>query len=181
MPVARGPQINARSAVVVGLTGVVIALLLGGFVIWLASQSSDVEIFGSRDFNAGDIGAISREIDDRGPILYSDVGSRRERDIILQHLGDDEEEGWLAFAARRPEDPRDCFFTWDPEAGDFFLTSDTDTVCDDVRVDAMGTGLVAYTVEIRDGDIRVLLNEATDTDTENDTDEDTDTDEEETG
>lgn len=164
MPVARGPQINARSAVLVGLTGVVIAALLGGFVIWLASQSSDVEIFGSSDFNAGKIGRISDEIDDRGPILYSDVGSRRERDIILQHLGDDDEEGWLAFAARRPEDPRDCFFQWDPATEEFFLTSDTDTVCEDVRVDAAGSGLVAYEVEIRDGDIRVLLNEATDGD-----------------
>lgn len=171
MPVARGPQINARSAVLVGFTGVVIALLLGGFVIWLASQSSDVEIFGSRDFDAGRTGAISAEIADRGPILYSDVGSSGERDIILQHLGDDPETGWLAFLARRIEDPRDCFFMWDATEGDFFLTSNTDTECDDVRVDAAGTGLVAYEVEIRDGDIRVLLNEEIDAETDEGTDE----------
>ena len=44
MPVARGPQMNARSAVLVGLTGVMIALVLGGGVLFLANQGGDVEI-----------------------------------------------------------------------------------------------------------------------------------------
>ena len=44
MPVARGPQMNARSAVLVGFTGVAIAIVLGGGVLFLASQGGDVEI-----------------------------------------------------------------------------------------------------------------------------------------
>ena len=37
---------------------------------------------GDSDFDAGRIGRISEEIDDRGPILYSDVAGR-SRDLIL--------------------------------------------------------------------------------------------------
>ena len=163
MPVARGPQINTRSALLVGATAVVVALLLGGMVIWLASTGDQVDIaLGDTDFDAGSITAISQEIDDRGPILYSDVGSGGSRDIILQHLGSDPEEGWLAFAARRTGDPRDCFLRWDADAAVFDLVSTTDTVCEPVSVDEAGTGLEQYRVEIREGTIRVLLNEEPD-------------------
>ena len=158
MPVARGPQINARSAVLVGLTGVVVALLLGGLVIWLAASSDTVDVrLGDRDFDAGHVGAISAAIN--GPILYSDVGTRRSRDIVVQHLGTDVETGWLAFAARRAEDQRDCFLQWQPDNREFRLTSATDTVCDDVTVDEAGTGLQHYVTEVRDGRIHVLLND----------------------
>ena len=81
MPVARGPQMNARSAILVGITGVMIAVVLGGGVLFLANQSENVELqLGDTDFDAGQIGRISEEIDDRGPILYSDVAGR-SRDI----------------------------------------------------------------------------------------------------
>lgn len=175
MPVARGPQINTRSALLVGATGVVVALLLGGMVVWLASTSDQVDIaLGDTDFDAGSITAISREIDDRGPILYSDVGSGGSRDIILQHLGSDPEEGWLAFSARRTEDPRDCFLQWDGDAAEFVLTSTTDTACEPVTVDEAGTGLEQYRVEIRDGTIHVLLNERPDEEPEEELEEEPD-------
>ena len=161
MPVARGPQINARNAVVIGLTAVVIAALLGAMALWAASQGTTEIVIGDRDFNAGKVGAISREIRDRGPILYSDAGSSGQRDIIVTHIGADPEQGWLAFAARRATDPRDCYFSWDLSAGEFFLTSaeGSSTTCDEVTTDAAGTGLLQYRVEVRDGQIHVLLNE----------------------
>lgn len=161
MPVARGPQINARNALLIGFTAVVIAVLLGAMVWFATSQGTTEILLGDRDFNAGRVEAISREIRDRGPILYSDVGSGGQRDIIVAHRGTDLEQGWLAFAARRAEDPRDCFFAWNPEAGEFYLTSavGSSTICDEVTVDAAGTGLFQYRVEVRDGNIHVLLNE----------------------
>ena len=152
---------NARNALLIGFTAVVIAGLLFGMV-WLASsQGNPAIVLGDRDFNAGKTGAISREIQDRGPILYSDVGSSRRRDIIVTHLGADPEQGWLAFAARRADDPRDCFFAWDADAEEFFLTTaaGSSTTCDEVTVDAAGTGLLQYEVEVRDGNIHVLLNQ----------------------
>ena len=165
MPVARGPQINARSAVLVGLTGVAIAVVLGGGVLFLASRGGDVEIqLGDSDFDAGQIGRISEEIDDRGPILYSDVAGR-SRDLILQHLGDDPEAGWLAFNARPLGEPRDCFFQWDEDEQRFDLITVVDDVtCADITMDERGnlsTGELVYTypVTIDDGNnVRADLN-----------------------
>ena len=166
MPVARGPQMNARSAVLVGLTGVMIALVLGGGVLFLASQGGDVEIqLGDTDFDAGQIGRISEEIDDRGPILYSDVAGR-SRDIILQHLGDDPEAGWFAFDARPIGEPRDCFFEWNEAADRFELVTaeGSDAECADVTMDERGnlsTGGVidTYPVTIDDDkNVRVDIN-----------------------
>ena len=174
MPVARGPQMNARSAVLVGLTGVMIAVVLGGGVLFLANQGGDVEIrLGDTDFNAGQIGRISEEIDDRGPILYSDVAGR-SRDIILQHLGDDPEAGWFAFNARPAGEPRDCFFQWNEPAGRFDLNTaeSSDAVCADVTMDERGnlsTGelILTYPVTVDDdNNVRVDINADAETDRE---------------
>ncbi len=159
MPVARGPQINARSAVLVGLTGVIIALLLGAMVLWVTNSSDTVELnLGDRFFDAGFIGRQSEEIAARGPLLYSDVGGG-QRDLFIQHIGDDPEVGWLAFSARRVGDPRDCSAVWDPERRVFDLVSSTDRVCDQVTFSELGCGLFRYPVEVIDGKVTVFLNE----------------------
>lgn len=165
MPVARGPQMNARSAVLVGFTGVMIALVLGVGVMWLAGSGGDVEVqLGDTDFDAGQIGRISKEIDDRGPILYSDVAGR-SRDIILQHLGANPETGWLALAARPLGEPRNCFFHWDPDTARFDLIADSEDVeCAAITMDAEGnlsTGemVLSYPVAIDDkNNVRVDIN-----------------------
>ncbi len=166
MPVARGPQITARNVLLIGFTAVVIAALLF-FMVWLATSQGNTEIvLGDRDFNAGRVEAMAREIRERGPILYSDVGSNRQRDIIVAHHGTDPEQGWSVFAARRADDPRDCFFAWESETREFSLTSaaGSDVTCDEVAADAVGTGLLQYGIEIRDGNIHVLLNDDSDAD-----------------
>ncbi len=165
MPVARSPQINARSAILVGFTGVMIALVLGVGVVWLARSSGDVEIqLGDRDFDAGKTGRISEEIDDRGPILYSDVAGR-SRDLILQHLGHIPDEGWLAFDARPVGEPRDCFFQWDADSDRFDLVTVSDDIeCTDITMDGSGilsTGeaIQSYPVTIDDdNNVRVDIN-----------------------
>ena len=137
----------------VGLAGVVVALGLVGAVLLLTRTGTDIEIrLGDRDFRDMEIGRISTEIDDRGPILFGDVADG-SRDIILQHLGNDPETGWLAFEARRPGQSRDCFFRWRPEPADFVNTCDPDDI-----VDAAGTGLRHYEVAVVDGDVRVDIN-----------------------
>ncbi|MDW3220823.1 MAG: hypothetical protein R8F63_19645 [Acidimicrobiales bacterium] len=160
MPVARGPQINARSAILVGLTGVIIALVLGGMVLWVARSSGDVQIqLGDAQFDAGFTTRQAEEIDARGPILYADAGSSGQRDLYVQHVGDDPDVGWLAFSARRVGDPRDCSVVWDPATATFSMVSSTDRVCDDVTFDELGCGLVRYPVEVIDDKVIVFLNE----------------------
>jgi hypothetical protein len=153
MPVARGPRINTRSALLVGFTSVVIAVLLVVAVIWLANSSSKVEVnLGDSDFRDLDAQRISAEIAERGPILFSDVAGG-DRDIILQHLGSDPGAGWIAFDARRAGDRRDCFFRWQPESSTFANTCDESDV-----VDASGTGLTQYPVIVEAGEVRVDSN-----------------------
>ena len=160
MPVARGPQINARSALLVGMTGVAIALLLGAMVVWVAGRGGTVQVqLGDTEFDAGFIGRQSEEIDARGPILYADAGSGGDRDLIVQHIGDDPELGWLAFSARRVGDPRDCFAEWDQTSQTFSLVSTTDQVCDNVSFTDVGCGLFQYPAEIIDGKVIVFLNQ----------------------
>ena len=153
MPVSRGARPNLRSVIMVGLAGVVVALGLAGAVLLLTRGGTDVEIrLGDRDFRAMETGRISAEIADRGPILFGDVADG-SLDIILQHLGEDPESGWLAFEARRPGQSRDCFFAWGAEHADFVNTCDPDDT-----VDAAGTGLRHFDVAVVDGDVRVDIN-----------------------
>ena len=153
MPVARSTRPSLRSVVVVGLAGVAVGLGLFLGVMLLARGGGDVEIrLGDRDFRDMETGRISAEIADRGPILFGDVADG-ELDIILQHLGDDPDTGWLAFEARRAGQSRDCFFRWRPAEAEFVNTCDPDDV-----VDAAGTGLRHFDVAVVDGDVRVDVN-----------------------
>ncbi len=153
MPVSSGPRPSLRAAVMVGLAGVVVALGLVGAVLLLTRTGTGVEIrLGDRDFRDMEIGRISTEIDDRGPILFGDVADG-SLDIILQHIGDDPETGWFAFEARRAGQSRDCFFRWRPDQADFVNTCDPDDI-----VDATGTGVRQFEVAVVDGDVRVDIN-----------------------
>lgn len=157
MPVARGPQINTRSALVVGVTGVLVAVLLVAFVLWLAGPGGKVEIrLGDRDFDAGRAERMATQIAEGGPLLFSDVAGGSD-DIIVSHIGDDPATGWFAFDARRADDPRDCFFTWSPDEGVLVDSCDpTDTVGPDgddllhhpVTVDDEGRVHVDVTVDL---------------------------------
>ena len=153
MPVARRSRPSLRSAVLVGFAGVVTALGLAVGVLWLARSGGDVEIrLGDQDFRDLDTDRISAEIADRGPILFGDVADG-DLDIILQHLGDDPDRGWLAFEARRPGQSRDCFFEWQPDEAVFVSTCDPDDT-----VGADGRGLRPFDVKVVDGDVRIDIN-----------------------
>lgn len=150
MPVAKGPRLTSRNALFAGLGAVAVAIGLLLLVLWIAGEGGNVEVrIGDDVFNAGDVERISAEIDERGPILYSDVAGG-SRDIILQHVGDDPESGWLAFDAREPGSPRDCFLRWEPADRTFRATCDESVVFDE-----RGTGLPQYPVTVEDGEVVV--------------------------
>jgi hypothetical protein len=56
---------------------------------------------GSETFADQDADDAAETVAEDGPILYADTAGG-DRDIYVQHLGDDPEEGWIAFAARPP-------------------------------------------------------------------------------
>ena len=144
-PVAPRKERNPRT-VALGLMGVVvgIVLLLVVFVYAIPSltESGDVKVkLGTDTFDAGLSDKRAETIRRGGPLLFSDVASG-QNDIYLQHLGDDDATGWLAFDARRPGTTRDCTLKWDGDAGQF-----TDP-CDGTVVAADGTGLKQYQVVV---------------------------------
>lgn len=147
MPVQESRRRTSRSLVlaVAGVT-VGIMLVLGLFVVAIPSltESGTIEVqLGSDTYDAG--GAVSRSanIRDGGPLLFSDVSSGN-RDIYLQHVGDDIEKGWYAFDARRVGQSRNCTLVWRSAESDFL------DPCDDTVVPADGTGLPNYPVTITD-------------------------------
>ena len=79
-----------------------------------ARNSPDLGL-GDQTFRAADAERLAEEIADRGPIFYGDVSGRKDRDIILQHLGDDPDEGWYAFLAAPVDKGRDCTWQWQPD------------------------------------------------------------------
>jgi hypothetical protein len=144
---------NPRAMVIAvsGLVlGLVLVLALFIFAIPSLTESGKVEVqLGPERFDAGPADDRANEIAERGPILLPDVAGN-DRDVYLQHLGDDPSTDWLVFDARRPDTTRDCTLEW-IEADHSFVDP-----CDDSRVTESGDGLMHYSVEVTDED-RVVI------------------------
>ncbi len=147
----------ARQAIWLGLAAVLAVVA----VIFLVSRVTDLAERGEVTINIGDstfqVGNVERLADDlaaQGPLLIPDVAGG-DRDIILNHVGDDDRDGWFAFGVRAIDQPRDCFVTWDPDAEVF---ADN---CTEATYPPDGDGLLQYPVTIDgDGNLSVDLNYA---------------------
>lgn len=124
--------------------GIVLVLVLFVFAIPSLTESGTVEVrLGTDTYDAGGAEARARNIAEGGPLLFSDVSSG-DRDIFLQHLGDDPATGWSAFDARRPGRGRDCTMEWQTATRTFR------DPCDGTEIPADGEGLLSYPVTITD-------------------------------
>jgi hypothetical protein len=144
----------------IGVAGLAVALVLLIVVFVFAvpslTERGKVQVkLGSDRFDTGLSGATAAGIIRRdGPILFSDVASG-QHDIFLQHLGDDDSTGFLAFDARKPGTGRQCTLKWDVERDRF------NDPCDDSSVSPDGAGLVQYKVVVVDGgSVVIALNPA---------------------
>ena len=153
-PVEKRSSSSTTTAVLVGIAGVVAGLGLVFLMVNLASQGGDsFEVrLGDDRFPAGQVDNRAASVASGGPILFADVAGG-SRDIYLQHLGAEPDEGWYAFSAQPIGKARDCFLQWDESSGDF-------TDCDGDRFPADGDDprLTSYPVAIEDGDLFVDLN-----------------------
>lgn len=154
MPVQPSGSSRSLTLAAVGLAlGIVAVVVAFVMIVPRITEDGTVQVrLGDDRFAAGSAERRSASIDSDGPILFSDVAGG-QRDIFLQHIGDDPEQGWLAFDARLPDQSRDCSLVWRAE-DELFVDS-----CDDANtVPADGEGLVQYPVEVDDGDLFVDLN-----------------------
>ena len=132
-----------------GVTGVVIGVVVLGGLAVLASRG-DVKLQGDPVFDAGRTDSQAPAIARDGPILLGDVAGG-DRDVYLQHLGTDEDRGWVAFDTRPPGASRDCAVRWVPDDEAF------EDPCSGDRYPASGEGLRQYPVTVDDGRLRVDL------------------------
>ena len=159
MPVAPSRGHAGKALLVAGI-GVIVALGLALAVAVLANRG-DVDIrLGDDRFDAGQVENIARAVADGDdlPLLYQDLAGR-DRHIYVQHLDDDPDEGWVAFGAFDPDDPR-CRVDIDREAKVLVNSCDAEQT---YPLD--GRGLRYYPTSVEDGRLYVDINELTTTTT----------------
>ena len=136
---------RTRSIVAASLAGLVATLVLVAFVVRFASQRPDDVNLGDKRFVVGRADRFAERIEEQGaPLLFKDpLTSRPGRELYVQHLGDDEEKGWIAVEAYSPG-PRKlaCLLTWDTKTDEFV------DPCSKARYPADGTGLQVYPGEV---------------------------------
>ncbi len=169
MPVASGRSGGSRQLAILAFATVA-AFAAMYFLFARAGQlagSGQIDInLGEEVFVAGQAESTADFIKDQGPWLLPDLIEGRDRDIIIQHVGDDFETGWHAFAARPAASSRDCNVKWQAD-DETFVDS-----CDGTVYDNIGTGLARYPIVVGpDGNLTVDINAA---DRETETDSSTD-------
>ena len=140
-----------RRALVAGVVGVVVAAATVGLLLAVAARTDDGGItLGDDEFVVGRTEVLARRIDaDRDtPLLFQDLVDGG-RDIWVQHLDDDADEGWSAFAATAPGQPRRCQLRW---RRDRFVDP-----CTNRTFPPDGDGLRQYRTTVRDGRVVVDL------------------------
>lgn len=145
---------HAGRAALVSLVAVVLLFAALGLASWAMKDrnSSDLRL-GDQTFRGGSTSRLADEIAEDGPILYSDVSGRKDRDMILQHVGDDPDEGWHAFLAAPIDKPRDC--TWEWRADERLFRARCD---ESLTAPADGAGLPQFDVTVDGGSLDVDLN-----------------------
>ena len=164
MPVTESGSGAGKQAILVALAGFasVIGLVLLVTQISRSASSTDVGFGAGGFFQAGEAEELADAIERDGPIPLSDVAGGT-RDIILQHVGDTHETGWLAFAVRPADAGRHCVATWNSDVQLFELVSQDPNVgepCPDLTYPPDGEGLDQLPVTVNDGIVSVDINAA---------------------
>lgn len=119
MPVERRSGSQQTRSVIIAVVALVIAVLGAWGMIRLASGGQGpVKVqLGDDTFDAGFATRMADQIDKDGPLLFSDVSGRGQRQpIYVVHIGSDEKDGWFALSAIAPGAAEGCFVTWNPES-----------------------------------------------------------------
>lgn len=148
MPVEQRDPRQTIKAVTLGVAAVGAAVGFLLLVLWFTDRGAVEIALGDDTFEAGRVDVIADEIRENGPIFYADLLGGRQN-IILQHLGVDDQTGWYAFDLIRPGQPDECHLEWIAAAQEFR------DACDGTAIPATGLGQPMYPVEIEDGRISV--------------------------
>ena len=126
------------------LTFALVAVVVGlgaGFLMLRLADSGGVDVrLGDAEFSAGTAASRSRDIAEGGPLLFPDPRGS-DRNIFIQHLGEDPNRGWLVFETRWPGSPSSCGLTWEAVTRQFVPPDSLE--CEGLpRAEADGTAVV---------------------------------------
>lgn len=144
MPVAQGGLAPARQALVIGaaaLLGVLAVVFLVTRLDNLTGEEDETVSIGGSLFPVAQADELAEAIAAQGPLLLQDAASG-DLDVWVHHLGDDPDRGWVAFAARESDAPRECFANWNPDDRTFVDT------CTDEEFPENGEGLQQFGVSV---------------------------------
>ncbi len=160
MPVERRSGTKQVTSVVVALIAVAVAVGLAWGMLSLASGGDGpVRLqLGDEEFDAGQAERLTAQIAEDGPLLFSDVSGRGQRNpIFLNHFGEDPETRWVAFPAVLPDASEGCFLAWNAERELFEERAavegggrDQGELCSDETVPPNGAGLQQFSWEVDD-------------------------------
>lgn len=152
-PVAASNNHVGRAALVALVGVIVMFVALGLTTLALKGKNSPELRLGDQTFQGGRTDRLAANIERDGPIFYGDVSGRRDRDIILQHLGTKQDKGWYAFLAAPPDKARDCTWQWQPSEEIFRARCNKK-----LTAPADGEGLPQFKVTVANGRLQVDLN-----------------------
>lgn len=161
MPVERRSGTKQLTSVLFALAAVAVAVGIAWGMLTLASGGDGpVRIqLGDDEFDAGQAVRLSRQIQEDGPAIFSDVSGRGQRQpIVVNHFGDDPEIRWVAFPAVAPGADEGCFLTWNAERELFedrrppegAGRDELGELCSDVTYPPNGEGLEQYGWQVDD-------------------------------
>lgn len=141
---------RTRTTVVAGVLAVVVAAALLVLVVRYASRNPDEANLGSGVIRLR-AERLAQTIDESGPLPMQDP--RGDRDVFLQHTGDDHEEGWLLVLAYPPgrEGEKRCALSWDVRR-DVFRSP-----CEDRTYPPDGAGLTTFPAPVEEGRVVIDL------------------------
>lgn len=148
-PRRRRREDRTRAVVVGSLVAAALAAVLLYAVVRFAADNPDQANLGSPVLRLN-AERLAGEIAERGPVLFKDPLDR-DREVFIQHLGDDESEGWLAVRAYAAAADLDCLLQWEPDPGRFV------DPCTRSAYPADGTGLVTYPATVAGATVTVDL------------------------
>ncbi len=147
---ARRPPTRGRVLVAGSLAALAFAGVMLFFLVRFASRNPDQVNLGSPVFRVGRASRLAREVDERGPFLFKDP-LNREREVFVQHLGEDTGAGWSAIRAYASRQTVDCLLRWEHERNRFL------DPCTGQGYPPNGEGLVTYPARVEKGVVSVDL------------------------
>ena len=132
-----------------GIFAVVLAISVVGAVLILATQDSEVDVnLGDDEFEIEEIEARADLGAEEGALRFADP-TGGSRPIIVNHVGDDPETGWVAVLAVAPG-TEGCIVDWDNDDGVF-------RDCEGTTYPPDGEGLDQFPTRVEDDTLYVDL------------------------